>query len=53
MNNIINKFLLTGDEFMPKTHLRQPGFTYSVCAPFTKNIERIEKYMKTRNTGFI
>ena len=53
MNNIINKFLLTGDKFMPEMHLRQPGFTYSACGPFTKNIERIEKFMKTGNTDFI
>ena len=31
MNKIINKFLLTGDKFMPELHLKQPGFTYSVC----------------------
>ena len=30
MNNIINKFLLAGDKFMPEMHMRQPGFTYSV-----------------------
>ena len=30
-----------------------PGFTYSACGPFTKNKERIEKFMKTENTGFI
>ena len=24
MNNIINKFLLAGDKFMPEMHLRQP-----------------------------
>ena len=53
MNNIINKFLLTGDKFMPEMHLRQPGFTYSACGPFTKNKERIEKIMKTANTDFI
>ena len=47
MNNIINKFLLTGDKFMPEMHLRQPGFTYSACGPFTKNKERIEKFVKT------
>ena len=29
MNEIINKFLLAGDTFMPEMHLRQPGFTYS------------------------
>ena len=36
MNEIVNKFLLAGDEFMPEIHLRQPGLTYSACAPFTK-----------------
>ena len=29
-------FLLAGDEFMPETYLRQPGFAYSSCGPFTK-----------------
>ena len=33
-------------------HLRQPGFTYSACGSFTKNKERIEKFMKTENTDF-
>ena len=41
MNKIINKFLLTGDKFMSEMHLKQPGFTYSACGPFTKNKERI------------
>ena len=31
-------------------HLKQPGFTYSACGPFTKNKERIEKFMQIRNT---
>ena len=53
MNKIINKFLLAGDKFMPEMHLRQPGFIYSACGPFTKNKERIEKFMKTGNTDFI
>ena len=54
MNNIINKFLLTGDKFMPEMHLRQPfkTFTCSACGPVTKNKERIEKFMKTGNTDF-
>ena len=39
MNEIVNKFLLAGDKFMPEMHLRQPGFTYSACGPFTKNKE--------------
>ena len=53
MNEIINKFLLVGDKFMPEMHLRQPGFTYSACGSFTKNKERIEKFMLTGNTNFI
>ena len=43
MNEIINKFLLVGDNFMPEMHLKQPDFIYSACGPFTKNKERIEK----------
>ena len=53
MNDIINKFLLVGDKFMPEMHLRQAGFTYSACGPFTKNKEKIEKFMKSGNTDFI
>ena len=53
MNEIINKFLLVGDKCMPEMHLKQPGFTYSACGPFTKNKERIEKFMQTGNTNFI
>ena len=36
MNEIVNEFLLEGDKFMPKMHLRQPEFTYIACGPFTK-----------------
>ena len=53
MNEIVNKFLLVGDKFMPELHLKQPGFTYSACGPFSINKERIRKFMKTRNTDFI
>ena len=52
-NEIVNKSLLVGDKFMPEMHLKQPGFTYSACGPFTKNKERIEKFMQTGNTNFI
>ena len=38
---------------MPEMHLKQPGFTYSACGPFTRNKERIEKFMQTGNTDFI
>ena len=37
MNEIVNKFLLVGDTFMSEMDLRQLGFTYSACGPFTKN----------------
>ena len=53
MNEIVNKFSLLGDKFIPEMHLKQPGFTYSACGAFTKNKERIEKFMQTRNTDFI
>ena len=52
MNEIVNKLLLVGDNFMPEIHLKQPGFTYKACGPFTKNKERIEKFMQSRNTNF-
>ena len=38
---------------MPEMHLKQPRLTYSACGPFTKNKERIEKFMKIGNTDFI
>ena len=53
MNEIINKFLLAGDKFIPEMHLGQPGFTYSACGLFTKNKERIQKFNKTENIGYI
>ena len=37
---------------MPEMHLKQPGFTYSACGLFTKNKERIEKFMQTGSTDF-
>ena len=53
MNEVVNKFSLVGDKFMPEVHLKQLGFTYSACGPFTKNKETIEKFMQTGNTDFI
>ena len=52
MTQIVNKLLLVGDKFMPEMYLRQPGFTYSACGPFTKN-KRIEKFIQNGNTDFI
>ena len=42
-----------GDQFIPEMHLKQPGFPYSACGPFTKNKERIEKFMQTGNENLI
>ena len=39
MNKIVNKFLLAGHKFVPEMHLKEPGFSYSACGPFTKNKE--------------
>ena len=50
MNEIVNKFLLTGDKCMPDMHLERPGFTNSACGPFTKNKERNRKFMQLGNT---
>ena len=53
MNEIVNTFLLAGDEFMPDMHLKQPGFTYSAFRPFTKNNERIQEFKETGDTSYI
>ena len=52
-NEIVNTFLLVGNKFMPEMYLKQPGFTYSACGPFTRNKKRIEKFMQTGNKDFI
>ena len=38
---------------MPELHLKQPGFTYSACGPFTKNKERIQKFKETGDTEYL
>ena len=53
MNNVINKFLLAGDKFMPEMHLRQPQFVYSGCGPFTRHKERIKEFKRTGDTRYI
>ena len=52
MNETVNKFLLSGDKFMLEMHLRQPGFTYSACGPFTKNMkeQKNSKKQEIRDT---
>ena len=53
MNNVINKFLLVADKFMPEIHLRQSQFVYSACGPFTRHKERINKFKQTGDTRYI
>ena len=53
MNDIVNKFLLAGDECMHEMHLKQPPFTYSACGPFAKKKERIQKFKETEDTKYI
>ena len=53
MNEIVNKFLLAGDKFMPEMHLKQPGFTYSACGSFTKKKKIIQKFKETEDTKYI
>ena len=53
MNEVVNKFLLAGDKFIPEIPLKKPGFTYSACGPFTKNKERIQKFKETGDTKYI
>ena len=53
MNEIVNNFLLAGDKFTPEMHLKQPGFIYSACGPFTKNKEIIQKFKETGDPRYI
>ena len=46
MNEIVNKFLLAGDKFMPEMHLKQPGFTYGACGPFAKTKKEYKNLKK-------
>ena len=48
MIEIVNKFLLAEDKFIPEMDFILPGFTYSVCGSFTKNKGRIKKLKKSR-----
>ena len=54
MNNEINKFLLTADKLKPEAHLKDLKVgTYSACGPFTKNKDRINKFIRTGDTNYI
>ena len=53
MNEIVNKFLLVVDKFMLEMHLKEPGFTYSACGPFTEDKERIQQFKETGDISYI
>ena len=52
MNEIVNKLLSTEDKFMAEMHLRQLGFTYSPCGPFTKNKEKVQNFKETGESRY-
>ena len=52
MNEIGNNFFLVVDKFMPEIHLKQPGFTYTVCGPFTRNKKKNLKIYADRKYRF-
>ena len=49
MNNIINKFLLAGDKFMPEMHLRQPHKDIKK----ERHEERIKEFKRTGDTRLL
>ena len=45
--DIINRFLLIEDTFMPEMHLWNPKVKkYSACGPFTRHQQRYNDFMK-------
>ena len=53
MNEMISKFLLAGDKFLPEMNLRQAGFTYIAWGPFTKKKGRTQKPKETGDSKYI
>ena len=53
MNEIVNKFILAADKFIPEMLLRKPEFIYSACGPFTRNKEKIQKFKETEDSRYI
>ena len=49
MNEIMNKFLLTGDKCNAELHLKQPGLIYHACGLLAKHCERIQKFIEKGN----
>ena len=46
MNEIVDKFLLTAEKFMPEMHLKQPGYACIACGPFTKTKKEFKNLCK-------
>ena len=44
---------MTGDKFIQELNLKQPGFTYGACEPFTKHRETIKKSRETGNLKYL
>ena len=44
---------MAGDKIVLEMHLKQPGFTYTACGPFTKNKERTQKIKETGYTNYV
>ena len=57
MNEIVNKFLLAGEKFMPEMHLKQAGFILIVLVIYLiktiKELKKLRLEKKTGNTDFI
>ena len=54
MNEVVNKFLLAGDKFMPEMYLKEgAALDKSGFRPFTKNKERIQKFKETGDLRYI
>ena len=53
MNEIVSKLLLAEDKFMPEIHLKQPGFAYSACGAFTRNKQKIQKFIQKGDINHI
>ena len=50
----VNKYIFTGGrEIYARNPFKTTRFTYGACGPFTKNKERVKKFMQTGNTDFI
>ena len=53
-NNIINKFLLASEKFIPELHLIDPIVKKcSACGPFTKHTQRIQDFLNTGKISYI